>query len=556
MKFCKHCGKEVKSDAKFCNHCGQSLQVSKQPDQEKTSDLGSHAQEEEEVRHKDNSLEEEKEKQPSELKQATADDEQTAEGEISATAHLNAEDDENKQTQSGSSTHKQSAPKKNIKKRNIYVFSGIGLIILLIGAYIMIDKMNSPTKLVQEFQTAVEEEDTEALTSILTTEHEDLEVNEDTVNAFIALYKSKNTEFKNIVSQLTYQAEGAESAYGSLPVELQKNGKKLLFFDDYQLVLLPVYLEVTTNYENTDIFVNGDKLATADEENFTGEVGPLTPGLHEVKAVYDTGFFHLDKEAEVEASDPTFAPYTDLYLDGDDVTFNLTSNRYDQLSSIKLLINGEETDFDLIQDDRVGPLLTDGSMNASFEAEFPWGTLTTDEVPIDDSYIDFNFGDNQEFRQELMDLIVKFNEEYTEVFANAKDDVFTTTTLPLQEVILEESSILKEEDIVYKGAFHGVDFYEESFELVKSYDDIWEVEVDTITYFEEDMFLAGDKEDLQQTEEEIRYELVFDPQLKEWVVGGLSYAGSMDEDKMERYKVDDPEMHTSDWDKKKKDKKD
>src|SRR5699024_6267329 len=212
---------------------------------------------------------------------------------------------------------------------------------------------------------------------------------------------------------------------------------------------------------------------------------------------------------------------------------------------------------------------------------FPWGTMKTDDVPIDDSYIDFNFGENEEFRQEIMDIIITFNEEFLETYTTGSEDVFTTTTMPLQEVILEEAEFNKEQDIVFKGAFHGVDFYQDSFELIMSYDECWEINVDTITYTEEDMFLEGEKENLPETAEEIRYEtvvdrpvkelvvanlvyagsreedkiryeMVFDPQLKRWVVENVGYAGSMDEDKMERYKVEDTVMHTSEWDKKKK----
>src|SRR5699024_8229270 len=151
-----------------------------------------------------------------------------------------------------------------------------------------------------------------------------------------------------------------------------------LFVDNYKLNLLPVYINVSTTYAGTDIFVNEEKLATADEEYFSVVLGPLTSSIHVVKAVYDTGFFHLHKEKEVERSDLGVASLVDLQLEGDNVSFDLLTNNYDQLSSIGLYINGKETDYDLTEESRVGPLLVDGSMNASFEAEFPWGTMKTE----------------------------------------------------------------------------------------------------------------------------------------------------------------------------------
>lgn len=455
----------------------------------------------------------------------------------------------NQSIQSGPQARKSSAL-KHFKKRNIFITSGIALILLLIGAYMMADKMNSPAELVKEFEEAMQEKDTETLMSILTTDHDDLEINEDTVEAFIKLYDEHPTEFRHMMTQLKAQAEGAAPGYSMYPIELEKRGKSFFYFDNYRLVLLPVYINVTTTCEDTDIYVNGEKMGTADEEYFQGEIGPVIPGIHTVKAVYDTGFFHLDKEVEVAAGDPNYAEFVDLYLEGDNVSFNLITNRYDQLNSIKLYINGKETDYDLVQESRVGPLLTDGSMNASFEAEFPWGTMMTNEVPIDSSYIDFNFGDSEEFRREIMDVIITFNEELIEVYTTADPAVLTTSALPLQEAIMEEVTLIQEEDIVYEGAFHGLDFYLESFKLQKSYDDLWKVDVDTIGYFEEDIFLAGDNANLEQVEEELKYELVYEPQLKEWVVINLGYAGTMDTEKMERYKVDDPVVHTSEWNKK------
>lgn len=37
--------------------------------------------------------------------------------------------------------------------------------------------------------------------------------------------------------------------------------------------------------------------------------------------------------------------------------------------------------------------------------------MKTNEVPIDQSYMEFNFGDNDEFKQEIMDVIIIFNEQ-------------------------------------------------------------------------------------------------------------------------------------------------
>lgn len=556
MGFCKYCGNEIKKGVKFCNHCGKSLQESQAADEQSLDSRAEQLKEDQGDVSKEELSSDDMEEKDSKEDSISKDGEAISKSEASATTDAHSSggesDKQSLNQKQKQAINKQQKKSKNVKKKNILIFSGLGLVVLLIAGYVILNKMNSPSHLVKEFEEAINEEDSESLASILTTEEKELEINKDTMDAFIKLYSSKSSDLRNMINQLEAQADGHGSGYSMYPVELVKDGKKFLLFDNYKLNLLPVYINVSTTYADTDILVNGEKIATADEEYFSDEVGPITPGVHTVKAVYDTGFFHLDKETEVEASDPGIASLVDLHLEGDNVSFDLSTNRYDQLSSVKLYINGKETDYDLTEESRIGPLLTDGTMNASFEADFPWGTMKTEEVPIDDSYIQFNFGESEEFRQDIMDLIITFNEEFIEAYTTADAGAFTSTTIPLQEAILEEVDFNKEQDIVYKGAFHGVDFYLDSFELKKSYDDFWEVNVDTITYFEEDMYLVGDNDNLQQTEEEIRYEVIFNPQSKEWVIADLGYAGSMDEDRMERYKVDDPVTHTSEWDKKKK----
>src|SRR5690625_3023792 len=102
-------------------------------------------------------------------------------------------------------------------------------------------------------------------------------------------------------------------------------------------------------------------------------------------------------------------------------------------------------------------------------------------------------------------------------------------------------------ELEYEGAFHGLDFYMESFELKQDYDGFWNVTVDTIAYFKEAFYERGEKPVLAKNEEELRYELVYDPQIKDWVVADISFPGKMEEDNMERFKVADPVFHSSDW---------
>src|SRR5690625_7164916 len=104
------------------------------------------------------------------------------------------------------------------------------------------------------------------------------------MNFFIKLYGSNKSDLRNMVSQLETQAEGHGTGYSIYPIELIKDGKKLLFIDDYKLNLIPVYINVSSTYDNTEIFVYGYKLGTADVEYFIVIVSHFTLVIYSVNA--------------------------------------------------------------------------------------------------------------------------------------------------------------------------------------------------------------------------------------------------------------------------------
>lgn len=515
MKKCQHCDQEVLENAKFCNHCGKNLVD--EPGEEQV-----------------NPTTEETEELPIDSQSTPTE-----------TVNKVAEDHKPEQVKSVTPVKKNKSQSKGLK---IGLIAAAAIIILLLGTYFVGKSNSSVGTLLKDFETAIEEKDTDALSSILTVNHKDLELTDESIEAFIQLYESKPSELNYLINNLKSQAGNEFGGLsGIFTIDLIKDGKAYLFFDNYKLAVNPVYINVATNYKDTDIIINGEVLATSDSENFNEDVGPLIPGEYTVEAVLDTGVFHLKEETKVQAMDPGYSQYVDLYLDGKDVSFNLTTNRYTDLKSIKLFINGKETDYNIAKTDRVGPLLIDGTMNASFEADLPWGTVWTNDMPIDERYMDINLGDSDEFKKSLMELIVTFNNEYLEAFTDANPDAMTTATPILIESVMDDVLHNIYMEVEYEGLFHGVDFYNESFVLKQDYDGLWKVAVDTITYFEEGFFEAGDKATLKKTEEEIRYELAYDPQSSQWLIFNMDYPGIMEEDKMERYTESDPAVYTSNW---------
>lgn len=548
MKNCPFCKEAISPDARFCNHCGKSIEtnIGKVPsDQEEQQDRAEQL---------DESI-----TPPLETKEEVSEHQTEQATELEEPSVTPAQPIANQQAQQASPVN----TKPKGKNKNKLYLSLIAIIAVLgIALYMVGDSLTSEDKIIDNFQKAVEDGDVKELKSLLQSDDSKMKITDEGIEGFIALYESSPSELKDLVKHLRREAKGRGSSYQMYPVSIKKDGKKWLVYDNYKLTVSPVYFNIDVNYEGTTIYVGDEEVATADSDYYDVEVGPFMPGEYTIRGVLDNGFSNLDVEETVSNSDPESSKWVSLYIDASTVYFSFDDYGYYDLNEIRLYINGNETDFNLIEDNVVGPLLTDGSMNASFEAEFPWGTILTNEVPIDSSDITVNLADSPDFQEHIIDIVLQYNTEFIELFTQVSAEHLTTVSIEFAEILMDEAMAQLDSGYEYQAAFHGAEFYLDSFYLTKNYNDIWFVEVDGIAYFEEAFYEDGDQGELEQIEDETRFILGYDQSFDEWIVTGIDYPGYMDENDMERYVVEDPEVFTSIWnessdkDKDKKDKKD
>src|SRR5690625_5938531 len=293
MKHCKNCGGEVSETAKFCNHCGHNLTNDNEGEETETDDL--QAEEEEEQENKEETVEDDTEKQ----EDATLHNEESEEQEPEETTTSTLENETPETDRQGNS-----ALSKLKKKPNLLIFGSVALVVLLVGILVISMGKPSEKKAIERFEAAIKDNDAKELASMLTTEDDGLEITKENVQGMIDLFEANPSELKFLISHLNVQASGDDLALTTASVDLVKEGKRLLIFNDYKFQVSPVHFKVRTNYKDTDIIVNGEKVATSDKEDYEAEVGPFMPGEYTLKAVYDTGFFNLDTEEKASSSDP------------------------------------------------------------------------------------------------------------------------------------------------------------------------------------------------------------------------------------------------------------
>lgn len=333
MKNCPFCKEEISEDARFCNHCGKSI--------EDSADHVPNEQEEELNNREEGSKES---VTPTPVGEGQSDDQETEqptdeeEVPVASTAPV-----ENEPVQQATNT---AQPKPKGKNRNKLYISLIAIIAVLgIGLYMVGDSLTSEDNIIDNFQKAVEDGDVKELKSLVESGDSKMKITDEGIEGFIALYEAKPSELKDLVRNLRREAKGQDTLYPIHPVNIEKDGKKWLIYDNYKLVISPVYFNVQTNYEGTTIYVGDEDVITADADYFDAEIGPFMPGEHTIRGVLDNGFSNLDVEETVTHSDPESSKWVDLDIDASTVYFSFDDYGYYDLNEIRLYINGNETDW-------------------------------------------------------------------------------------------------------------------------------------------------------------------------------------------------------------------
>lgn len=184
----------------------------------------------------------------------------------------------------------------------IFIFSFLTILLLFL-CYKLTEYLTSYDRLIDKFEQSINENNAKDLSRLLSSNDNNLEINERTVIGLLKYYNKHHDEKKSAVKLLKEQSEGIpidkmpndeekvkkiiyELAGGGI-VNIHKKGK-FLFFDTYELFINPVYLKLGTNFKNTVLYVDGEEIGRADKSKFVSEFGPFVPGYHLLEAKLKT----------------------------------------------------------------------------------------------------------------------------------------------------------------------------------------------------------------------------------------------------------------------------
>ncbi|MCY8815103.1 zinc ribbon domain-containing protein, partial [Bacillus atrophaeus] len=443
----------------------------------------------------------------------------------------------NKETASTAETRQ--APRKPIPKKTIILWSSIAAAcVILFTAYKTGAYLNSKDRLVDKFEQAVNNEDKNQIASLLTPVNDKLKLTKNNVKPFLAYLKDHPDKKNELFASLRDETAQKEIVYA------EKDGKSLLVFDHYDLKIAPVYFEVTSNYKNTDLYVNKEDAGSVKKADQAQTLGPYIPGEYTVSAKLKNDVVDLVKKEEIQAvGDNSFR--VDLSLEADDVTFSLADDIKDGKG--ELLINGKSIHKDPFKSVTYGPLLTDGSMTAAVEAEFPWGKTKTAGVPIDSKEMELTLIPDQDTQETIMNTIVKTTKQYSKALSDGNTAQMTEASASWKAEVKDNVDSMKNTDSYLKDKYLETDFDLDTFALSQKNDGTWQAAVTGKELHQSANYNDYTKPEMSDESPSYEYLLSYDKKQKKWTFEDAESTFDSAGTNIKKIKNDNAETYTSAW---------
>ncbi|WP_343310946.1 zinc ribbon domain-containing protein [Bacillus atrophaeus] len=443
----------------------------------------------------------------------------------------------NKETASTAETRQ--APRKPIPKKTIILWSSIAAAcVILFAAYKTGAYLNSKDRLVDKFEQAVNNEDKEQIASLLTPVNDKFKLTKQNVKPFLAYLKDHPDKKNELFASLRDETAQKEIVYA------EKDGKSLLVFDHYDLKIAPVYFEVTSNYKNTDLYVNKEDAGSVKKADQAQTLGPYIPGEYTVSAKLKNDVVDLVKKEEIQAvGDNSFR--VDLSLEADDVTFSLADDIKDGKG--ELLINGKSIHKDPFKSVTYGPLLTDGSMTAAVEAEFPWGKTKTAGVPIDSKEMELTLIPDQDTQETIMNTIVKTTKQYSKALSDGNTAQMTEASASWKAEVKDNVDSMKNTDSYLKDKYLETDFDLDTFALSQKNDGTWQAAVTGKELHQSANYNDYTKPEMSDESPSYEYLLSYDKKQKKWIFEDAESTFDSAGTNIKKIKNDHAETYTSAW---------
>ena len=255
-------------------------------------------------------------------------------------------------------------------------------------------------ELVNEFESAIQQGDIEALEKMIKTEDKEMEITKEHANQLVSYTKDDSEYMKELVFIMKAQAailENDQVAKGQNPIfryategEIKKAGdfyvtKKEGLFSSYEIYARPYSLTISTNEVGATLKLNDKKVLTTKKENLETTIQYLPPGIYTVTGSKEYKYADIHTKEEITLfEDNDFNSSIELDVTGEKVAVEST------IEDVSIFVNGKDIgkkayvnkdnggffgNDSIEEEEKFGPVSTDGSIKIHGEVTYFLGDL-------------------------------------------------------------------------------------------------------------------------------------------------------------------------------------
>ncbi|SHF02564.1 TcaA 3rd/4th domain-containing protein [Clostridium fallax] len=325
---------------------------------------------------------------------------------------------------------------KGLDKR-IYVIIGI-IVCITIGFYFGYIK-NSKNYFFKDLEKSIKKKNYGSLEDLITLDNKKIKEKND-LKPFVDYFENNESIF-SFISTLKKGGKWGENI-------AEIKSKKSFLGTRYYLNLEPRNLSIKGNFKDIKLYLDGKSIGVLENIDEPINVDNLIPGKYTIKGELNNKDFSFDKEETFTLMDKNLDYY--FQLDGIKVSLDTP------YENAEVLINGKDSEIRAKDFKDIGPFPMDGSFKLSLKYDFPWGTITSNEVPIEELpiiKIPFNIV-NDTLENQVDDSVKEF---YNSVIDSLNKESKELITGCSEDVKNEIYSILKEQYFLLKNNYTVTD---------------------------------------------------------------------------------------------------
>lgn len=155
---------------------------------------------------------------------------------------------------------------------------GILLVILLafVGSYLYLNHYYSRSATTNRFVTAIEQNDSKTVSSLIRTDDPDFKVTLHSVQPLMAYYQNHPNQRAKLKRRMA--ATGVVNGV----LDFVDTGHHFFIFEKYLLEVKPIFPTINANQDNTQVKINNRIVAKSLNKSVTPTFGPYIPGRYNI----------------------------------------------------------------------------------------------------------------------------------------------------------------------------------------------------------------------------------------------------------------------------------